>query len=66
MEGHRHKARCARQGFKASQAILTPVSSTAPSTTPSEASAPVRSHSVLVGRNGDTGSDQSEPTNHFN
>ena len=48
--GHKHKMRCARQGLAPHRTILTPASSTAPSTTPSEASAPVRSHSVLVGR----------------
>jgi len=50
MTGHKHKMRCARQGVAPHRTILTPASSTAPSTTPSEASAPVRSHSVLVGR----------------
>ena len=46
--GHKHKMRCARQGVAPNKTILTPASSTAPSTTPSEASAPVRSvrHSV--------------------
>ena len=48
--GHKHKMRCARQGVAPHRTILTPASSTTPSTTPSEASAPVRSHSVLVGR----------------
>jgi len=42
--------RCARQGVAPNKTILTPASSTAPSTTPSEASAPVRSYSILVGR----------------
>ena len=41
--GHKHKMRCARQGVAPNKTILTPASSTAPSTTPSEASAPVRS-----------------------
>jgi len=50
MTGHKHKMRCARQGVAPHRTILTPASSTAPSTTPSEASAPVRSHSILVGR----------------
>jgi len=50
MIGHKHKMRCARQGVAPHRTILTPASSTAPSTTPSEASAPVRSHSILVGR----------------
>jgi len=50
MTGHKHKMRCARQGVAPNKTILTPASSTAPSTTPSEASAPVRSYSILVGR----------------
>merc|ERR1719361_3045320 len=50
MTGHKHKMRCHRQGLAPHRTILTPASSTTPSTTPSEASAPVRSHSVLVGR----------------
>jgi len=50
MTGHKHKLRCARQGVAPNKTILTPASSTAPSTTPSEASAPVRSYSILVGR----------------
>lgn len=50
MSGHKHKMRCQRQGVAPNKTILTPTSSTAPSSTPSEASAPVRSHSILVGR----------------
>merc|ERR1719245_2380389 len=50
MTGHKHKMRCQRQGVAPNKTILTPTSSTAPSSTPSEASAPVRSHSILVGR----------------
>ena len=42
LSGHKHKLRCARQGVAPNKTILTPASSTAPSTTPSEASAPVR------------------------
>jgi len=50
MTGHKHKMRCQRQGVAPNKTILTPTSSTAPSSTPSEASAPVRSQSILVGR----------------
>ena len=46
--GHKHKMRCARQGVAPNKTILTPASSTAPSTTPSEASAPVRSVNELT------------------